>query len=97
MANWQRFNPAGLTPAQAMAARTLLIHDWRRIVLRDPDLPADLLPDDWPGNHALEMIRPLYAGLADASERWLDEAGLPPATQAGAVNSRFIVLRNIAD
>jgi phenylacetic acid degradation operon negative regulatory protein len=97
MANWQGFNPSGLSPAQAMAARTLLIHDWRRIVLRDPDLPADLLPDDWPGNQALEMIRPLYTSVADASERWLDEAGLPPATHAGAVSSRFIVLRNIAD
>lgn len=97
MANWQGFNPGSLTPAQAMVARTLLVHDWRRIVLRDPDLPAALLPDDWPGTNALEMIRPLYAGLAVQSERWLDQAGLPPATHAGAVISRFVVLRNIAD
>src|SRR5690606_23028868 len=30
---------AALGPRDAMAARTLLIHDWRRIVLRDPGLP----------------------------------------------------------
>jgi phenylacetic acid degradation operon negative regulatory protein len=97
LANWQGFDPAGLSPAHAMAARTLLIHDWRRIVLRDPDLPAALLPDDWAGSAALELVRPLYAGLVEASEQWLDQAGLPPATSAGAVVSRFIVLRNIAE
>jgi len=97
IANWQGFDPAGLSPVEAMAARTLLIHDWRRIVLRDPDLPAALLPDDWPGSRALELVRPLYAHLAEPSEKWLDDAGLPPATSAGAVTSRFIVLRNIAD
>src|SRR5690606_3107792 len=33
----------------AAAVRALLIHDWRRIALRDPGLPAALLPADWPG------------------------------------------------
>jgi phenylacetic acid degradation operon negative regulatory protein len=80
-----------------MAARTLLIHDWRRIVLRDPDLPAGLMPGNWPGVVALDLTRRLYAGLADQSERWLDAAGLPPPTSAGAINSRFNVLQNIAE
>ena len=31
---------AQLTDAQAFQLRVLLIHDWRRIVLRDPLLPA---------------------------------------------------------
>jgi phenylacetic acid degradation operon negative regulatory protein len=95
--DWQGFDPAGLAPADAMAARTLLIHDWRRIVLRDPDLPAALLPAGWPGATALGLVRRLYAGLADQSERWLDVAGLPPATRTGGVVGRFNVLRNIAD
>src|SRR5690606_20091049 len=42
-------------PLEAMAARTLLIHDWRRIVLRDPGLPAALLPPGWPGAAARSL------------------------------------------
>lgn len=69
---------ASLPPPDAMAARTLLIHDWRRIVLRDPGLPAALLPDDWSGEAARAVARAIYALLLPASEAWLDDAGLPP-------------------
>ncbi len=97
IANWQGFKTHGLTAAQAMAARTLLMHDWRRIVLRDPDLPATLLPANWPGTKALDLVRRIYAELAHQSEAWLDGTSLPPATDKGKLLSRFIVLRNIAN
>ncbi|RMD46434.1 MAG: phenylacetic acid degradation protein, partial [Alphaproteobacteria bacterium] len=42
-------DPGALGPLEAMAARTALIHMWRRIVLRWPELPAELAPADWPG------------------------------------------------
>ena len=63
---------AALPPNEAMPARALLIHDYRRIVLRDPRLPAGLLPADWPGYAARELCARLYAALAPASELWLD-------------------------
>jgi len=68
---------ARLSALDAMAARILLIHNWRRIVLRDPGLPIDLLPADWPGEEARGIVRALYGALYDASEGWLDDAGLP--------------------
>lgn len=68
---------ARLSPLEAMAARTLLIHDWRRIVLRDPGLPAALLPPDWPGEMARAKVKAIHAALDEASETWLDQAGLP--------------------
>src|SRR6478609_894818 len=37
-----------LTEADAFTARVLLIHHYRRVVLRDPLLPTSLLPSDWP-------------------------------------------------
>jgi phenylacetic acid degradation operon negative regulatory protein len=55
-----------------MPVRILLIHDYRRIVLRDPRLPSGLLPPDWPGLPARALCARLYAALAPASERWLD-------------------------
>lgn len=67
----------GLAPRDAMAARTLLIHDWRRIVLRDPGLPAALLPADWPGEAARMLMLSVHGRLRQASEAWLDQAGLP--------------------
>jgi phenylacetic acid degradation operon negative regulatory protein len=77
---------AALTTLDAMAARTLLIHDWRRIVLRDPGLPAALLPADWPGEEARATMHRVYAKLARPSEAWLEEAGIgAPKDGAAAI------------
>ena len=67
---------AALSPLDAVAARILLIHDWRRIVLRDPGLPAALLPENWPGEEARATMHGIYAKLAEPSETWLEAAGL---------------------
>jgi phenylacetic acid degradation operon negative regulatory protein len=49
-----------------------LIHQYRRVVLRDPLLPAALLPRDWPGRAARELAGDIYRGVLSASEQWLD-------------------------
>lgn len=77
------------SPVDAIAARTLLIHDWRRIVLRDPGLPPALLPADWPGEKARAVTAAAYARLTGRSEAWLDGAGLPPHTDPGGFARRF--------
>ncbi|KIC38175.1 PaaX family transcriptional regulator [Ruegeria sp. ANG-R] len=41
--NW---SPA---PLQSATLRTLLVHRWRRVVLRQPDLPVAFYPPDWAG------------------------------------------------
>lgn len=73
----------------AMAARILLIHDWRRIVLRDPGLPAALLPRDWPGEKARNLTAAIYAHLREPSDAWLDAAGLPAPQEKSGYDSRF--------
>jgi len=62
-----------LTGAQAFQLRVLLIHDWRRIVLRDPLLPRTMLPADWPGTSARALIAEVYRRILGSSERWLDQ------------------------
>jgi phenylacetic acid degradation operon negative regulatory protein len=47
---------ATLGPRQAFLARILLVHEFRRIVLRDPFLPAILLPPDWQGSETREAF-----------------------------------------
>jgi phenylacetic acid degradation operon negative regulatory protein len=59
--------------AAAFVARMLLLHRWRRIVLHDPQLPAGMLPDDWPGHAARALCRRLYWALFDASEKHLEQ------------------------
>ena len=80
-----------LSEADAFTARVLLIHHYRRVVLRDPLLPAILLPEDWPGRGARGLCGEIYRGLLPLSERWLDrhavnEAG--PLPRAGSELAR---------
>jgi phenylacetic acid degradation operon negative regulatory protein len=56
----------------AFLVRTLLIHDVRRLLLRDPQLPESLLPPSWPGSRARHLCRDLYRKLLALSERHLD-------------------------
>jgi len=73
-----------MAPADAMLARILLTHHYRRVILRDPLLPAPLLPQAWPAHEARRLCARLYRALLPASERWLDAHGesrngpLPP-------------------
>lgn len=65
-------------PVDAFVIRSLLIDSWRRIVLRTPDVPAQLVPDSWPGHEALELTATIYRSMVDPSEAHLD-AHLGPA------------------
>jgi phenylacetic acid degradation operon negative regulatory protein len=78
-----------IRPLDAMAARTLLVHDWRRIVLRDPGLPLALLPRHWPGEEARTLARDVYGRLLEPSEAWLGENGLPPLAHPREFAGRF--------
>ena len=76
-----------LTEADAFTARILLIHHYRRVVLRDPLLPAALLPKDWPGRAARALCGDIYRALLPKSEQWLDQHGTNesgPLPKAGA-------------
>ncbi|HYL70665.1 MAG TPA: phenylacetic acid degradation operon negative regulatory protein PaaX [Candidatus Dormibacteraeota bacterium] len=82
-----------VAPATAFLVRTLLIHEYRRIHLRDPLLPPPLLPPHWVGNSAYQLCRRLYARVFAQAEEHLSGSAhrlhraLPPA--ANAVYARF--------
>ncbi|MCL2430126.1 MAG: phenylacetic acid degradation operon negative regulatory protein PaaX, partial [Alphaproteobacteria bacterium] len=65
-----------LSDLEALIARVLLIHQYRRVVLRDPMLPTELLSADWPGHAARGLCARLYGTLVPGSERWLDRNAL---------------------
>ncbi len=71
-------------PLDAAAARMLLIHRWRRIVLRYDDLRPDLMPGDAPLADPRRAVARAYRRLFPAAEAWLDSASgdmaaMPPA------------------
>lgn len=79
---WQQFitrfaplqpDAAGLSPAASFFARTLLIHEYRKVLLRDPQLPIALLPADWPGDKARQLCEALYRSLEASSDVFLAE------------------------
>jgi phenylacetic acid degradation operon negative regulatory protein len=84
-------------PQQCFIVRTVLIHAYRRVLLRDPLLPSALLPLDWPGAAAHALCRDFYRLTHRSAERHLattlanahDE--LPPA--AATFYKRFGGLR----
>ena len=51
---------SSLDPEQCFLVRTLLMHEFRRVQLRDPQMPQQLLATDWPGNTARQMCREIY-------------------------------------
>jgi phenylacetic acid degradation operon negative regulatory protein len=51
-------------PQDQFVVQTLLIHQYRRILLQDPQLPGDLLPSHWLGTEARALTARLYRGLA---------------------------------
>lgn len=63
-----------LSPLDAMAARMLLIHRWRRIVLRFVDIPMELLTANADMANPRQTVADLYGQLIGQSEKWLDSA-----------------------
>lgn len=62
-------------PLDAAAARLLLIHRWRRIVLRFPEVPVDLMPTDSPLSDPRGAVARVYKRIAPATEVWLGTTG----------------------
>jgi len=73
-------------PVTCFVVRTLLIHEYRRIHLRDPLLPRPLLPGSWTGHTAARLARKLYRRLFRRAEMFLSArahgrvGSLPPAS-----------------
>ena len=73
-----------LDPLHCLLLRLLLIHEYRKVILRDPMLPLDLLPRDWPGQEAQQLCRGIYAAVVGGAEAWVsetlrrDDGALPP-------------------
>jgi phenylacetic acid degradation operon negative regulatory protein len=60
------------TDRSAYIAKSLLLHEWRKFLFRDPGLPLALLPVDWPGSKAAEWFDAESARLQPGARRYVD-------------------------
>lgn len=78
-------NARTLDPEQCFLLQTLTMHEFRRALLHDPLLPAQLMPSDWSGLVARELCRDLYRLTWRDAQRHLmtvcetPDGPLPPA------------------
>lgn len=75
----QEANGGAVDPGTAFLTRTLLLHGWRRIVLREPALPAELWPDGWVGDAAYDVAAAAYRRLSPGAETHLRTVCETPA------------------
>jgi phenylacetic acid degradation operon negative regulatory protein len=84
-------DPAGtplapdLAPRRALLLRLALVHSYRYALLRDPRLPPEALPPNWPGVAAGALFARLYPALSEAADSFVgahfqDVGGILPAT-----------------
>lgn len=65
---------ATVDPLRAAVLRTLVVHQWRRLVLRHGDWPPEVFLDDWPGEDARSAVHRALDMLREPSDAWFDAA-----------------------
>jgi phenylacetic acid degradation operon negative regulatory protein len=61
-----------IEPRECFVERFGLIHEYRKLPFFDPDLPAELLPEDWLRPGAAALFREYHQLLADKANRYFD-------------------------
>lgn len=74
LTSYQIFNGSwqeNMSDQQAFLLRTLLIHEYRRILLKDHELPEQMLPEQWQGFAAHQLVNNIYNKLAKPSLNYI--------------------------
>ena len=58
----------GLTASQALVNRTEVMDSWRNFIGLEPDLPTELLPEDWPRSQMRALFFELHDNLAPVAQ-----------------------------
>lgn len=61
-----------LEPRECFVQRFMLVHEYRLSPYVDPNLPPELLPDDWPGEKATQLFQQYHKLLTEGAEAFVD-------------------------
>lgn len=67
-----------LNPLDVTVVRILLVHRWRRIVLKAPILPDEVFPETWRGSLCRELMFDVLSTLPKQGLRVLEDAAASP-------------------
>jgi phenylacetic acid degradation operon negative regulatory protein len=74
---WRQFvnqaNDGEVNPCHIFIRRFLLVHEYRSFPYVDPNLPPELLPNDWLGNEAIHLFQTYAALLAPKANHHVDK------------------------
>lgn len=62
-----------MSDGDCFVERAKLVHEYRKFLFIDPGLPSQLLPDEWPGEHAAMLFSDYYKTLAKPASRFFEE------------------------
>ncbi len=80
----------GIEPEDHIYVRLLLVHLYRHVLLADPLLPAEIMPQNWPGPAARQLFATAYLALSERADIEIGrlfegrDAPLPAMTEASA-------------
>jgi len=66
-------NKNEISDSECFRVRQLLVHEYRRVLLHDTDIPSELLPKQWPGAEARRLAADLYKRVTDGSVRYIEQ------------------------
>lgn len=73
--------------------RVLMIHEYRRLLLHDPELPATMMPANWEGHAAQNLVGDIYRMVVEPTSRWISRelvgANGPLKESPGLLQKRF--------
>jgi phenylacetic acid degradation operon negative regulatory protein len=81
-----------LTPSDALVQRTKVMDNWRGFLGVEPDLPAELLPHDWPRSRMRELFVELYVNLALVAQARCQQIVAKHSPEAAALLSHHAVI-----
>jgi phenylacetic acid degradation operon negative regulatory protein len=61
-----------IKPSECFVERFELIHQYRRFPFLDPDLPSELLPDNWLRSEAADLFNKYYSLLTEKANEYFD-------------------------
>jgi phenylacetic acid degradation operon negative regulatory protein len=63
----------GLDPSECFVQRFMLVHEYRSFPYVDPNLPTELLPNDWLGDQAIQLFREYHELLTAGANALVDD------------------------
>ena len=65
-------NGGTVEPSECFVERFNLIHEYRKLPFFDPDLPLELLPEDWLRPQAVALFDEFHSSLTDKANEYFD-------------------------